>query len=340
MIHALVRDKDRIQKDLSIVNKLKLIKNNSEIELGKQVHLKDSAVLCEFFYKLDSHFTHHSSTSLNHFENVKELNEYEVAEYLDNMRSKVDGFFAPSFETICGFGENGAIIHYKPKNDGSAKILQANNMFLVDSGGHYFNLGTTDVTRTVFLGDKTQIKDYQRECFTRVLKGHIQLAMKIFPSGTSPELLDSFARYNLWSVGLDYGHGTGHGVGALLNVHEIPPVIAWRKSPEFGGIQENMIITNEPGYYEQGNFGIRIENCYLTLKQETKYTGTKKFLRFESLTYVPIQLDLINRNLLDKDELEWLNNYHAKCFELVGPLLQAANKNEVYEWLREQTRPL
>ena len=201
-------------------------------------------------------------------------------------------------------------------------------------------IGTTDVTRTVFLGDKSRISAYQKECFTRVLKGHIQLSSRIFPSGIKSELLDSFARQSLWQAGLDYRHGTGHGVGALLNVHEMP-IIGNRRSSEIV-VEENMIVTIEPGYYEDGNFGIRIENCVLTVKANTKYkyAANVEFIRFEPLTYVPLQRELIDKSLLTSDELDWINEYHEKCLSLVGEQLKSAGKAQVYEWLVEQTKPL
>ena len=182
--------------------------------------------------------------------------------------------------------------------------------------------------------------------------------MRTFPSGTKAELLDSFARQSLWEAGLDYRHGnfnskykinnlidifsqgTGHGVGALLNVHELP-IITYRKSSEIG-VKENMIITNEPGYYEDGKFGIRIENCMLTIKVNTPYCYAPgvEFLQFEPLTLVPIQREFIDVNLLSNEELKWLNNYHSKCAEIVGPELEKLNKLKVRDWLLEQTKPL
>ncbi|CAF0826419.1 unnamed protein product [Brachionus calyciflorus] len=332
-IHSLVPI-NLIQQDLSILAKLKCIKNNCEIESAKKIHIRDSAVLTEFLYKLDWTFKNKELIEKN------VLNEHDLAAYLDEMRSQQENFFACSFETIVGYGSNGAIIHYKPKLDENNKKIEKNNFLLIDSGGHYSDMGTTDVTRTVYLGDISTSTEYQKECFTRVLKGHIQLAMRVFPSGTRPELLDSFARQALWEVGLDYRHGTGHGVGALLNVHEVP-IIANRKGVEIL-VNENMVITDEPGYYENEKFGIRIENCNLTVKASTKYqyASNVNFLTFEPLTLVPIQRDLIIKDLLNQQELDWLNNYHEKCFKIISEELKTANKIEVLEWLKEQTLPL
>ncbi|RNA06073.1 xaa-Pro aminopeptidase 1 [Brachionus plicatilis] len=332
-IHSLVPN-ELIVEDLSILSKLKCVKNQSEIEAAKKIHIRDSVVLTDFLYKLDACFKGKSLIE------EKVLNEHDLAEFLDKKRSEQEGFFACSFETICGFGSNGAIIHYKPKLDENNKKIEKNNFLLIDSGGHYSDMGTTDVTRTVYLGDISTCSKYKKECFTRVLKGHIQLAMRIFPNGTRPEHLDSFARQALWEVGLDYRHGTGHGVGALLNVHEVP-VIANRKGVDIF-VNENMIITDEPGYYETGNFGIRIENCNLTIKANTKYQNASNvdFITFEPLTLVPIQKDLVVKDLLNSEELNWLNSYHQRCFDIVGQELLVHNNNDAYEWLKEQTQPL
>lgn len=332
-IHSLAHS-DFVIEDLSILAKLKCIKNKSEIEAARKIHIRDSVVLTEFLYQLDSNFKGKCLIE------DKILNEHDLAEYLDKKRGEQKGFFACSFETICGFGSNGAIIHYKPKLDENNKKIEKNNFLLIDSGAHYFDMGTTDVTRTVYLGDISTCSQYQKECFTRVLKGHIQLAMRVFPNGTRPEHLDSFARQALWEAGLDYRHGTGHGVGALLNVHEMP-IIANRKGVEIL-VNENMIITDEPGYYESGNFGIRIENCNLTVKANTKYkyASNVDFITFEPLTLVPIQKDLIVKDLLDAEELKWFNNYHQRCFDIIGKELLDQNKNDAYEWLKDQTQPL
>lgn len=330
-IHSLIPNDFGVE-DLSIIAKLKCIKNQSEIEAAKKIHIRDSVVLTEFLYQLDSSFKGKNLIE----DNI--LNEHDLAEYLDKKRSEQEGFFAWSFETICGFGSNGAIIHYKPKLDENNKKIEKNNFLLIDSGAHYSDMGTTDVTRTVYLGDISTCSQYQKECFTRVLKGHIQLAIRVFPNGTRPEHLDSFARQALWEVGLDYRHGTGHGVGALLNVHELP-IIANRKGLEIL-VNKNMIITDEPGFYENGKFGIRIENCNLTVKSETKYASNVEYITFEPLTLVPIQKDLIIKDLLDAKELNWLNNYHERCFDIVGKEFLLRNKTDEYKWLKEQTQPL
>jgi Xaa-Pro aminopeptidase len=176
------------------------------------------------------------------------------------------------------------------------------------------------------------------------LKGHIQLALAIFPSKTRAELLDSFARRPLWNEGLDYRHGTGHGVGALLNVHELP-IISYRGQGDVITVNPNMIMTIEPGFYEDNSIGIRIENCYLVREAtKTKYkmkdNNDLPFCAFESLTYVPIQKELIKVSLLNDDELKWINDYHKKCFDLIGNDVKKLNKPDIYEWFIEQTKSL
>ncbi len=199
-IHAVV-PAEFAYKDSSYLTQLRVIKNSHEIEAAKQVHLRDSVVLVEFFHRIQNYFKDKKNQNFEF-----ELNEFNLAKYLDEMRLKTSGCMCPSFETICSIGSNGAIIHYKPEIHSSKKI-ESEQILLLDSGGHYLDMGTTDVTRTVFLGDTNKITSYQKECFTRVLKGHIQLAIRTFPSGTKAELLDSFARGSLWQAGLDYRHG-------------------------------------------------------------------------------------------------------------------------------------
>lgn len=189
-----------VHKDISFLTKLRIIKNPSEIESARSIHIRDSVVLVEFFHKIQNF----DFTRTDYFD--FEVNEFNLGKYLDQMRLATDGCMSPSFETICSSGANGAIIHYKA-NSSSCNMIGRDDILLVDSGGHYLDMGTTDVTRTVFLGDTSKITAFQKECFTRVLKGHIQLAMRVFPAGTKPEFLDSFARQALWEGGLDYRHG-------------------------------------------------------------------------------------------------------------------------------------
>merc|ERR1712241_1041883 len=209
----------------------------------------------------------------------------------------MENFVGLSFDTISSVGPNAAIIHYKATPE-TSRALTTEEIYLVDSGGQYKD-GTTDVTRTMHFGTP---KTFEKECFTRVLKGQIRLGRTIFPAKLKGQCLDSLARLALWEVGLDYGHGTGHGVGSYLNVHEGPMGISWRPYPDDPGLQEGMILSNEPGYYMDNNFGIRIENLVRIVKAKTLYGAThspsKEFLTFENLTVVPIQVKLILPHLL------------------------------------------
>ncbi|PSS10137.1 Xaa-Pro aminopeptidase P [Actinidia chinensis var. chinensis] len=230
-----------------------------------------------------------------------------------------------------GSGPNGAIIHYKPE-PGSCSIVNAKKLFLLDSGAQYID-GTTDVTRTVHFGEPSA---WEKECFTRVLQGHIALDQAVFPENTPGFVLDAFARSSLWKIGLDYRHGTGHGVGAALNVHEGPQSISFR----FGNmtpLQKGMIVSNEPGYYEDHAFGIRIENLLHVEESDTPNRfGGIGYMGFEKLTFVPIQAKLVDLSLLSVAEVDWLNNYHSQVWEKVSPLVDGSAR----QWLWNSTRPL
>jgi Xaa-Pro aminopeptidase len=231
------------------------------------------------------------------------------------------------FSTISGAGSNGAIVHYRAMPE-TEKRLEPGSLYLLDSGAQYLD-GTTDVTRTVAIGEPSA---EMRDRFTRVLKGHIALALARFPKGTTGTQLDAFARRGLWQAGLDYDHGTGHGVGSYLGVHEGPQRIS--KSPSPQPLLPGMIISNEPGYYKTGAYGIRIEN--LVLVQPAKNGGEREMLGFETLTLAPIDRCLVEPSLLDSDELDWLDAYHARVREVLTPLVDAATA----EWLAEATQPI
>uniref|UniRef100_T1KRQ9 Aminopeptidase P N-terminal domain-containing protein n=2 Tax=Tetranychus urticae TaxID=32264 RepID=T1KRQ9_TETUR len=302
----------------------KAVKNKVEIECMKRAHVKDAVALCEFFAWLED-------------EIVKgELDEVKAANKLEEFRRTQEEYIGPSFETISASGPNGAIIHYKPSPE-SARTLSTSEMYLCDSGAQ-FRDGTTDVTRTMHFGEPTQ---YERECFTRVLKGHIDLAQAHFPSGIQGQLLDSFARRHLWEVGLDYLHGTGHGVGVYLNVHEGPMGIHFKHKPDDPGLKEGMILSNEPGYYEDGKFGIRIESLILAKKVNLEHNFKDRgYLGFETITLVPIQTKLLEPSLLSIEEIEWLDNYHATCRDVIGKALKEQGKTNAYQWLMKETQPL
>ncbi|KAG2395139.1 uncharacterized protein HKW66_Vig0074850 [Vigna angularis] len=305
---------------VSPVSISKAIKNESELEGMQNCHLRDAAALAQFWDWLETEIT-----------KDRTLTEVEVSEKLLDFRSKQAGFLDTSFDTISGSGPNGAIIHYKPEPE-SCSFVDANKLFLLDSGAQYVD-GTTDITRTVHFGKPTA---REKECFTRVLQGHIALDQAVFPENTPGFVLDAFARSFLWRVGLDYRHGTGHGVGAALNVHEGPQSISHR----FGNLTplvKGMVVSNEPGYYEDHAFGIRIENLLFVKNVETPNRfGGVQYLGFEKLTYVPIQIKLVDLSLLSGAEIDWLNNYHSLVWEKVSPFLDGS----ALQWLWSNTRPI
>ncbi|MEL0212548.1 MAG: M24B family metallopeptidase, partial [Novosphingobium sp.] len=240
-----------------------------------------------------------------------------------------------SFDTISGAGPNGAVVHYRVSEE-TSRTLEPNSVYLVDSGGQYVD-GTTDITRTVWVGPDAphaEVKDR----FTRVLKGHIALARAVFPKGTAGSQLDSFARQFLWAAGLDYAHGTGHGVGSFLAVHEGPQRIAKASGGQAGTgqpLMPGMILSNEPGYYKTGEYGIRIEN--LVLVERRDIAGAEgEFYGFETLTFAPIARDLVDVALLLPEELAWLNAYHARVREVLGPQLSGDD----LAWLEAACAPL
>lgn len=239
-----------------------------------------------------------------------------------------------SFETISSTGPNGAIVHYSPTKD-NCKIIDKDQFYLCDSGGQYLN-GTTDVTRTLHFG---QPSDLEKDCFTRVLKGHISIDKMIFPKGTTGYQVDCVARKALWEVGLDYLHGTGHGVGHFLCVHEGPQGFGGRAAYNETSLQPGMIVTNEPGYYRDGCFGIRTESMVIVVPKElpNKFAN-KDFYGVEHITFVPIQRRSIKKEILEQSEIDWVNNYHKECWEKISPLIK--NDQLATEWLKRETQPL
>lgn len=303
-----------VRNTISPVFKMKSIKNDVEIAGIHQAMIKDGVALTRFFKWLD--------------ENVKRgsLTEISIAEKLHEFRSQQELFFGDSFATIAGYAAHGAIVHYSA-NPESNSTIKAENLLLLDSGGQYFD-GTTDITRTVSLGSPSV---QQKEDFTLVLKGHINLATAIFPVGTRGSQLDILARKALWDKGLNYGHGTGHGIGFFLNVHEGPQSIRMDENPT--ALQPGMIISNEPGLYRTNEYGIRIENLILVVQEKTAFG---EFLQFETLTLCPIDTRLINISLLNEDEIKWINSYHAKVYETLSSHLTDEERN----WLAEKCSPI
>lgn len=298
----------------------KAVKNPSEIACMIACHRRDGAAMAEFMAELEEQLAAGAT-----------FTEVEIDEKATAWRKAQKGFVDLSFPTIAGVGSNGAIIHYRAE-PGVCKTLTANDLMLLDSGAQYED-GTTDVTRTIHTGSPT---DYQKEMFTRVLKGNIGVDSAVFPAGTPGCLLDSYARMHLWAIGEDFGHGTGHGVGSALNVHEGPHSISRVLNPQ--PLLPGMIVSNEPGFYLPGDFGIRIENLLLVVERtDMKHFGGRGFLGFEKLTLIPIQKKLMDVKLFTSVEVDWINAYHARVWEEVSPLLTTERARA---WLRTSTSPL
>ena len=307
------------RRDPSILPKA--IKNPVEIEGHRAAQARDGAALVRFLHWISVEAPKGG------------VDELKAAARLQQFRQESGDLRDLSFDTISGAGPNGALVHYRVTEE-TNRPLERDSLYLVDSGGQYPD-GTTDVTRTVAIGTPTA---EMRDRFTRVLKGHIAIACAVFPEGTRGSQLDSFARQYLWAAGLDYAHGTGHGVGSFLAVHEGPQRISPAGSSQSGGdepLKAGMFLSNEPGYYKTGEYGIRIENLVLVERREIE-GAEKKMLGFETLTFAPIERNLIDTGLLTSGEREWVDSYHVQVLEVVGPKLDG----DALAWLREQCRPL
>jgi len=299
----------------------KAIKNDAEIAGQKAAQTRDGAAISRFLRWIDEEAP------------KGDVDELKASDHLEALRRENAELRDLSFDSISGAGPNGAIVHYRSSEKTNRKLEQG-TLYLIDSGGQYVD-GTTDITRTVAIGQPT---DEMRDRFTRVLKGHIAIATAIFPKGTRGSQLDSFARRPLWEAGLDYAHGTGHGVGSFLSVHEGPQRISPVGSSQSGGdepLQPGMILSNEPGYYKTGEYGIRIENLVLVVPREID-GAEKEMLGFETLTFAPIDRRLIDVDMLEVEELIWLNCYHAHVMARIAPTLAGAD----LEWLRDACAPI
>lgn len=306
----------------SPIEDLKAVKNETELKGAHIAHLKDGRALVKFFAWLEDQI----------ITKLELIDEVEADDQLTRFRLLEDNFVGLSFDTISATGSNGAIIHYKPVK-GYCKTIDPSKLYLNDSGSQFFE-GTTDTTRTLHFGTPTatEIKHY-----TLVLKGHVSLGKLKFPENTTGSLIDSVARQYLWDNGLDYGHGTAHGVGSFLNVHEGPIGIGPRPTAAKNALKPGHLISNEPGYYEEGEYGIRIENVMYVKDGDLLYNG-KKFLEFETVTRVPYCRKLINVGMLSVEEKEWINKYHKTIWDEMSPSLDT-NSLE-FKWLKRETRPL
>ncbi|WOX06662.1 aminopeptidase P family protein [Microbulbifer pacificus] len=312
-LHELRNREMQILLERDPITVAKARKNTVELEGSRAAHIRDGAALCEFLAELPGAV------------GSENFGELEAVDLLRSKREQREGFTDDSFDSISGYRGNGAIVHYRVTQESSLP-MHAEGIYLIDSGGQYPD-GTTDVTRTVALGD---FPEQAKGQFTRVLKGHIALATLRFPKGTCGEQIDAFARKSLWDVGLDYAHGTGHGVGSFLSVHEGPQRIG--KATTNVALEPGMIVSNEPGFYLTGEYGIRIENL-IFITESQNYPG---FLEFDALTLVPIERQLIDPALLSDSELGWLNDYHKKVQETLSPLVNEQTR----AWLVAATAPL
>ena len=312
---------NRLIQDINPSSLLKSRKHPSEIAHIRTAMIKDGVALCHFFHWLD--------TALK---NGESINELTIDEKSTDFRKQQQGFIDLSFSTIAGFNANGALPHYRATTDNFSQIT-GNGLLLIDSGAQYTD-GTTDITRVVPIGTPTaeQMHDY-----TSVLKCHIALAQAVFPEGLASPMLDSITRQTLWKQGLDYRHGTGHGVGFALNVHEGPQVISYYAPPTVQTkMYAGMITSNEPGLYHEGKYGIRIENLVVNQAKVFADHSYGEFLEFETLTLCPINTQCIALDLMTAEEKTWLNHYHQTVRERLSPHLQG----EVLNWLLENTRPI
>lgn len=295
---------------------MKAVKNAAEIEGAHSAHRRDGAAVTSFLAWFDREAP------------GGKLTEIDAVEALESFRRDTGLLKDISFATIAGSGPNGAIVHYRVTRKSNRRI-GANELMLIDSGAQYED-GTTDITRTVPVGDTTE---EMRAHFTLVLKGHVAVARAIFPDGTTGAQLDSFARQYLWQAGLDFDHGTGHGVGSYLSVHEGPARISKLGTMP---LKRGMVLSNEPGYYKTGAYGIRIENLVLVVASEAIEGAEKQLNTFETLTLAPIDRRLIDPTLMTIGEIAWLDNYHARVAETIAPLVDKQTET----WLHEMTRPL
>lgn len=298
----------------------KSIKNSVEMANLKMAHIKDGVAITRFIYWL------------KHQVGKESISEISAAQKLEELRSQGKNYLGPSFEPIIAYGPHSAICHYSATPESDVPLKPA-GLLLTDTGGQYLE-GTTDITRTIALGETTP---EEKEFFTRVLRGNLNLSAAKFLYGCTGKNLDYLAREPLWEIGEDFNHGTGHGVGFLLNVHEGPNSFQWRSRPgrkEPAVFEEGMVTTNEPGYYAEGKFGIRHETMMICKKAEKKPCG--QFMDFDTITLAPFDLDAVEPSLLSEKERRILNQYHQTVYEKISPYLEEAER----QWLREATRKI
>jgi Xaa-Pro aminopeptidase len=315
---------DKVEEARSPISDAKAIKNEVELEGMRQCHIRDGAALIEYFAWLEDQLLNQGA----------ELDEVQAADKLEQIRSKGEHFVGLSFDTISSTGPNAAVIHYKPE-PGNCSVIDPKAIYLCDSGAQYYD-GTTDTTRTLHFGTPTEM---EVKAYTLVLKGVIGLDRAVFPKGTTGFAIDAFARQHLWREGLDYRHGTGHGVGSFLNVHEGPIGIGTRSAYSEVSLSIGNVISDEPGYYEDGGFGIRIENMIMAREAKTTHKfGDKPWIGFEHVTVVPMCRKLVDVSLLDPEERTWLNDYHKEVWEKTSSYFK--DDALTTKWLQRETSPI
>ena len=308
-----------VQNIQNPIVKMKAVKNTIECDNIRKAHLKDGIAVTKFMYWLKKNI------------GKIEITEMSAAKKLEEFRANQEGYIGASFAPIMAYGRHGAIVHYSATEESNVK-LEKKGFLLSDTGGHYFE-GTTDITRTYVLG---KLESEEKTAFTLVLRGNINLASARFKYGVTGANLDILARMPLWENGLDYNHGTGHGVGYVLNVHEEPNSIGWQIKPHKNNVvlEEGMVTSNEPGLYLTGEFGIRHENLILCKTLcETEYG---KFMGFETLTLVPFDLEGIDKTLLSDREIDWLNQYHQYVYKMLSPYFEG----DELRWLQTATKTI
>ena len=314
-LYLALREKNRLTEDMNPTTFFKAKKNEVELNNQKTAYMDDGVALVKYFAWLDREVK------------AKKITEFQAQEKLVSFRKRIIDYVEDSFTPISAYGENGAMMHYSAQK-GKDAVLGEDSFYLIDSGGQYYR-GTTDITRTLHFGEPT---DEEKRDYTLVLKSHINLAMTVFLEGTKGSQLDAIARRPLWQHHLDYKCGTGHGVGYFLNVHEGPHRISrWTKDVP---LKEGYLVTIEPGIYKEGKYGIRLENVVAVKEDGKSPDGT--FYSFDMLSYIPFDRKCIDRNLLNNDEIQWLNKYHEQVYNLLSPNLSPEEES----YLSKQTEPI
>ena len=333
----------KVEEIRSPVGDAKAIKNSTEIEGMKACHVRDGAALSEYFAWLEEELII-KGTKLDEVQGADKLEsirslvvpreKFPAFYELNHLVRKHENFVGLSFDTISSTGANAAVIHYKPE-PGNCSVIDPKAVYLCDSGAQYLD-GTTDTTRTMHFGEPTEM---ERKAYTLVLKGVIALDTAVFPKGTSGFALDTLARQFLWNEGLDYRHGTGHGVGSYLNVHEGPIGIGTRVQYSEVPLSAGNVLSDEPGYYEDGKFGIRIENMITCCEAETKHRfGDKPYFGFRHVTMVPMCQKLIDKELLTEDERIWINSYHEEVLQKTKGFFEKDERT--MKWLERETQSI